>query len=98
MACAAGLPGLAREARKRLRGRRKGDCQEADQNGNDRNRSEQPAVIKGSSKTAAIAPHRATPLFATLRANARILTAHESNDSPRVENAAKPIAAVNPIS
>jgi hypothetical protein len=57
----AGLPGLARETRERLRRRRKANGQETRHDEDNCNRDEQPAVPKLSSKTNAIVPHRAPP-------------------------------------
>ena len=51
-AAPAGLSGLARKTRKRVRRRCKTDRQIADQDSNNRNRREQTAVSKRSSKTA----------------------------------------------
>jgi hypothetical protein len=58
VAGAAGLSGLARETRQRLRRRRKADGQQAAENGGKHGRNEQPAVSDSSGKTNAIASHR----------------------------------------
>ena len=65
MAGTAGLPGLPRETWKRLRRRSKNDREQADRDGNQRTRGEQPAIAEASGTTTAITLHRA--LFRCLR-------------------------------
>ena len=78
MASAAGLPGLARETRKRLRRRGEAGCEEASQKDNKPTNKEQPATPRGLQKTTANGSHRApSHLLAAHRAK----HARESKDA-----------------
>jgi len=73
VAGAAGLPGLARETRKRLRLRRKANCQQGRRGNDERDRREYPETTEGSSNTTDIAPHCALSRFLQ-----RFVLTHES--------------------
>jgi hypothetical protein len=78
-----------------LRRRRKAYCQETGEDRNKRNGKKQAAAPKWSNKTTAIASHRTlSPLLAATESN----DVYDDNDNARVESAAKPFTAADPIS